>query len=68
MNQLHQDVNENEDLIIKNNIIENVSELNNNVTNDGINQLINSISTLSLNQDKVESDQDIEINQNDNTK
>ena len=67
VNQLHQEVNENEDLIIKNNIIEKLSELNN-VMNDDINQLTNSISTLSLNEDEVESDQDIEINQNDNTK
>ena len=64
---MYQDVHENEDLIIKNNIIENVSELNN-ITNDDINQLTNSISTLSLNEVKIESDDDIEPNQNDSTK
>ena len=55
------------DLIIKNNIIENVGELNS-IINDDINQLTNSISTLSLNEVKIESDDDIETNQNDNTK
>ena len=60
-NQLYQDVNENKDLTIKNNVIENVSELNANSINDDINQLTNSISTLSLNEDGIESDDDIEI-------
>ena len=67
VNQLYQNVNENEHLIIKNNIIENVNKLNNNIKND-INQLTNSISTLSLNEDEIESDDDIEINQNNSTK
>ena len=55
-------------MIIKNNKIENVSELNDNITNHDINQLTNSISTLSLNEDEIKSDDDIEINQNDSTK
>ena len=58
---MYQDVNENKDLTIKNNVIENVSELNANSINDDINQLTNSISTLSLNEDGIESDDDIEI-------
>ena len=48
LNQLHQDVNKNQDLVIKNNIIENVSELNNNITNEDINQLTSSVSALSF--------------------
>ena len=56
---MYQDVNENKFLIIKNNI-ENASELNS-IINDDINQLTNSISTLSLNEDGIESDDDIEI-------
>ena len=49
---MYQDVNENKFLIIKNNI-ENASELNS-IINDDINQLTNSISTLSLNEDEIE--------------
>ena len=49
---MYQDVNENKLLIIKNNI-ENASELNS-IIHDDINQLTNSISTLSLNEDEIE--------------
>ena len=49
---MYQDVNENKFLIIKNNI-ENASELNS-IINDDVNQLTNSISTLSLNEDEIE--------------
>ena len=68
VNQLYLDVNENEDLIIKNNMIEIVRELNNNIINADINQLTSRISTLSLNEGEIELDDNIKINQNDSTK
>ena len=65
VNKFYDDnVNENEDIAIKNTRTENISELNSSMLNDDINKLTNSISSLSLNIDENESDDDvIESNQ-----
>ena len=65
VNKFYDDnVNEKEDIAIKNTRIENISELNSSMLNDDINKLTNSISSLPLNIDENESEDDvIESNQ-----